>query len=55
MFLISDTPFIRKLYSTNMQTANGNKVKVQDFNKVYSTNFKNRNQRRTKLLLITNY
>lgn len=55
MVVISDTPFIRKLYPIGMQTANGSKIKVQDFNKVYNTNFKNRNQRKTKLLLITNY
>lgn len=55
MVVISDTPLIRKIYPTDMKTANGNKIKVQDFNKVYNTNFKNRNQRKTKLLLITNY
>ena len=55
MIVISDTPLIRKLYPIGMKTANSSKIKVQDFNKVYSTNFKNRNQRKTKLLLIKNY
>lgn len=55
MVVISDTPLIRKLYPINMQTVNGSKISVQDFNKVYNTNFKNRNQRETRLLLITNY
>lgn len=55
MVVISDTPLIRRLYPIGMKTANDNKIKIQDYNKVYNTNFKNRNQRKTKLLLITNY
>ena len=55
MLVIKDTSLIRGIYPENMSCKNGQQIYINEFDKVYSVNFKNRNQRTTSHLIITNY
>lgn len=55
MAVINDTPFIRSIYPQQRPTANKKQINYVSFAKTYNTNLRNRNQRQTKLLVITNY
>lgn len=55
MAVINDTPFIRSIYPQQRPTANKKQINYVSFDKTYNTNLRNRNQRQTKLLVITNY
>lgn len=55
MLVIKDTDLIREIYPENAPCKNGQQICINEFDKVYSVNFKNRNQRATNHLIITNY
>lgn len=55
MLVIKDTDLIRKIYPENKPCRNGQQIYTNEFDKVYSVNFKNRNKRATNHLIITNY
>lgn len=55
MLVIKDTRLIRGIYPENIPCKNGQQIYINEFDKVYSVNFKNRNQRTTSHLIITNY
>jgi DNA adenine methylase len=55
MLVIKNTQLIRSLYKNGTKTSNNGILKVNFFKKNYSVNFKNRNLRSTKHLIITNY
>lgn len=55
MAIINDTPFIRSVYPEQQVTANGQQIYYASLDKTYNTNLRNRNNRQTKLLIITNY
>lgn len=55
MLVIKDTELIRSLYVEGTSCANNNQLYLTSFSKAYSVNFKNRNNRKTDHLIITNY
>lgn len=55
MLVIQDTKLINSLYKAGTHCANGGQIYINSFGKSYSVNFKNRNNKRTNHLLITNY
>lgn len=55
MLVIKDTKLINDIYVPGTFCANGGTVHLTKFDKVYSVNFKNRNNRETNHLIITNY
>jgi DNA adenine methylase len=55
MVIIKDTCFIRSLYIPEKICANGNSLKITEFDKQYAVSFMNRNNKKTNHLLITNY
>lgn len=55
MIVIKDTQLIRELYPIGLKTANNNHIHINNFEKNYSVNFRNRNTKKTKHLMITNY
>lgn len=55
MLIIKDTDLIREIYIPGTPCANNGEIYSARFDKVYSVNFKNRNNRKTDHLIITNY
>lgn len=55
MLVIKNTDYIKSLYPNDTMTASGNKLHVSAFDKTYLVSFKNRNNKETEHLLITNY
>lgn len=56
MLVIKETEFIRNLYQEGMTTIGGDKkLFVSSFEKKYQVSFKNRNNKKTTHLIITNY
>lgn len=56
MLVIKETDFIAQLYPEGHETAGGEHlIHVNDFDKQYQVSFKNRNNKNTKHLMITNY
>lgn len=55
MIVIKDTELVRELYVDGKSTYNGQQIYINNFQKKYNVNFRNRNKQRTQHLLITNY
>lgn len=55
MLVIKNTELISSLYPADQETANGQKIYLNAFDKSYLVNFKNRNDKDVEHLLITNY
>lgn len=55
MLVIKNTDFIKSLYRENRPCANGNQLKINKISKKYRVSFKNRNDKETEHLFITNY
>ena len=56
MLVIKETEFIRNLYVDGMIVIGGDKkLFVSEFEKKYQVSFKNRNNKKTTHLIITNY
>lgn len=56
MLIIKETDFIKKLYPKGKKTKGGDgHIFVDCFDKQYQVSFKNRNNRKTKHLIVTNY
>lgn len=55
MVVIKDTELIRNLYPIGVKTSNHGQIYINNFNKIYNVNFRNRNTKLAKHLMITNY
>ena len=55
MLVIKNTPFISQLYPQGMRAANGERIRVSNFDKKYFVSFQDRNDKEAEHLLITNY
>ena len=55
MLIIKNTDYIKSLYPKNIKCKNNNLLNVKNFQKNYLVSFKNRNDKNTEHLLITNY
>ena len=55
MIVIKDTQLIREIYPIGQKTANNGQIYINNFEKTYNVNFRNRNIKKTRHLMITNY